>query len=190
MKLTALSKIKPNPSNPRYIRDDKFAKLVKSLKDFPEMIHARPLIVNKDMEVLGGNMRLRAMIEAKWKETPVIMVDWSEEKQKEFIVKDNASFGEWDWDVLANEWEPTELKEWGLDVWQPEEEVDYSILDQENLGDELQGMADGVKKAIQIEFNPEHYDEAWALVAYWREAGANVGKMVLDFLKAEKARNV
>ena len=100
-----IKKIKPNPDNPRIIKDDKFKKLVQSLKDFPEMTEVRPIVVNKEMMILGGNMRLKAMQEARWKEVPVTVVDWQEEKQKEFIIKDNANFGEWNWDTLANEWD-------------------------------------------------------------------------------------
>ena len=129
-----LKEIRNNPENPRYIRDEKFAKLVKSLKDFPEMIGARPLVVNQRMEALGGNMRLKAMLEAGWTECPVIQVDWSEEKQREFIIKDNLGFGEWDWDMLANEWNEEELQEGGMDTpdtWAEEEleaeEDDYSV---------------------------------------------------------------
>ena len=111
-----IKEIKSNPNNPRVLKDDKFKKLVQSLKDFPEMANVRPIVVNTDMIVLGGNMRLRAMQEAGWKKAPVQIVDWSIEKQNEFIIKDNVSFGEWDWDVLANEWNESELIEWGLDL--------------------------------------------------------------------------
>jgi len=112
----ALSDIKPNPNNPRLIKDDKFKKLVQSLKDFPEMASVRPIVVNSDMIILGGNMRHKAMIEAGWKKAPVQVVDWPEEKQREFIIKDNVSGGEWDWDMIANEWDAEQLDEWGLDV--------------------------------------------------------------------------
>lgn len=108
--------IKSNPNNPRIIKDDRFQKLVQSLKDFPEMADVREVVVNKDHMILGGNMRFRAMIEAGWKEIPVVIVDWSEEKQREFIIKDNVSGGEWDWDMLANEWDQTDLDLWGLDL--------------------------------------------------------------------------
>ena len=111
-----IKEIKPNPNNPRVLKDDKFKKLVQSLKDFPEMANVRPIVVNTEMIVLGGNMRLRAMQEAGWKKAPVQIVDWSIEKQNEFIIKDNVGFGEWDWDVLANEWEAESLEEWGLDL--------------------------------------------------------------------------
>jgi ParB-like chromosome segregation protein Spo0J len=110
------SEIKPNPNNPRLIKDDKFKKLVKSLKDFPEMAEVREVVINKDHVILGGNMRFKAMLEAGWIEIPVKVVDWSEDKQKQFIIKDNVSGGEWDWDVLANEWNADLLEEWGLSV--------------------------------------------------------------------------
>ena len=114
-------KIKSNPNNPRLIKDDKFRKLVKSIKDFPEMLEKRPLICSTDEEgnyiVLGGNMRLKASKEAGLKEMPIILADdWSEEQRKEFIIKDNVGFGEWDWDDLANEWYQEDLEDWGLDL--------------------------------------------------------------------------
>jgi len=129
-----ISDVKSNPNNPRLIKDDKFAKLVQSLKDFPEMANVRPIVVNQDFVVLGGNMRLKAMKEAGWKEVPIEVVDWSEQQQKEFIIKDNVGFGEWEWDVLANEWEAADLDKWGLDVpgfeEEPEaEEDDFEVPD-------------------------------------------------------------
>ena len=117
MQKVKISSVKPNPNNPRIIKDDKFEKLVASLKNFPEMAAVRPIVVNTDMIVLGGNMRLKAMKEAGWKEVPIEVVDWTEEKQREFIIKDNVGFGEWDWEGLANEWNAEELESWGLDVW-------------------------------------------------------------------------
>jgi hypothetical protein len=116
MTTTPINKIKSNPNNPRVIKDDKFKKLVQSLKDLPEMAQVRPIVVNQDMIVLGGNMRLKAMKEAGWKEAPVAVVDWDEDKQRQFIIKDNVGFGEWDWDMLANEWDAESLGDWGLDV--------------------------------------------------------------------------
>jgi DNA modification methylase len=121
MTTTPINKIKSNPNNPRVIKDEKFKKLVQSLKDLPEMAQVRPIVVNQDMIVLGGNMRLKAMKEAGWKEAPVAIVDWDEDKQRQFIIKDNVGFGEWDWDMLANEWDAESLGEWGLDVPQMNE---------------------------------------------------------------------
>lgn len=111
-----LSKIKSNPNNPRIIKDDAFKKLVQSLKDFPEMIEAREIVVNKDMMILGGNMRYRAAKEAGLTIIPVKIVDWSDEKQREFVIKDNVSGGDWDYDLLANEWDGEQLDAWGLDL--------------------------------------------------------------------------
>jgi hypothetical protein len=112
-----ISDIKPNPSNPRIIKDDKFKKLVQSIKDFPQMLELRPIVINSDNIVLGGNMRLRACKEAGLKEVPVMRADdLTPEQQAEFIIKDNVSFGEWDWDILANEYESESLEDWGISL--------------------------------------------------------------------------
>ena len=110
-----ISKIKRNPNNPRLIKDNKFHKLVKSIKEFPEMLEIRPIVVNDDMVVLGGNMRLKACQEAGLKEVHIIKADkLTVKKQREFIVKDNVGFGEWDWDMLANEWDNAQLNDFVL----------------------------------------------------------------------------
>mgnify|MGYP003645123732 CR=1 FL=1 len=124
METVKISRVIPNEDNPRYIKEDKFKKLVQSLKEFPEMAAVRPIVVNKEMVALGGNMRLKAMQEAGWSEVPVEIVDWSEEKQREFIIKDNVGFGDWDWDELANTWNSVELEEWGMDSWQNMDDID------------------------------------------------------------------
>ena len=132
----------PNPNNPRLIKDDKFLKLVESIKNFPEMLKLRPIVVNEDMVVLGGNMRLKACKEAGLKVVPIIKAnDLSIEKQKEFIIKDNVGFGEWDWEMLANEWDTEELKDWGLDVGGFD-------LNAEQFGDEF-SLPDGDKSPFQ-----------------------------------------
>jgi len=113
----SIKKLKPNPANPRTIKDDKFHKLVQSVKAFPEMLKLRPIVVNDKMEVLGGNMRLRACIEAGMSEVSIIRAsELTEDQQREFIIKDNVGFGEWDMDALANEWDAEELQEWGVDL--------------------------------------------------------------------------
>jgi len=112
-----INTVKANPNNPRIIKDDKFAKLVKSINEFPQMLNLRPIVVNDDMVVLGGNMRLKACKEAGLKEIPIIKAsELTEQQQKEFIVKDNVGFGEWDWSDLANNWDSEQLEEWGLDI--------------------------------------------------------------------------
>ena len=181
-----ISKIKLNPNNPRLIKDDKFTKLVQSIKDFPEMLNIRPIVVNEDMIILGGNMRFKACKEAGLKEVPIIKASGlSTEKQREFLIKDNLSGGEWDW-TLLQEWDSLELGDWGLDMPSFAADVDYSILDEEDVSEQLKEMTDGVKKAIQIEFEAEHYDEAYQLVKFWRERNAYVGSMIMEYLKAEK----
>jgi hypothetical protein len=184
-----ISEIKLNPNNPRLIKDDKFKKLVQSIKDFPEMLDIRPIVVNSDMIILGGNMRFKACKEAGLKEVPIIVADnLTEEQQREFLIKDNTSGGEWDWDLLANEWDSEQLNEWGLEVWQAPAEIDYSLLDEEDVSSQLEDMTNGVKKAIQIEFEAEHYEDAYALVKFWREREAYVGGMIMEYLKAEKEK--
>lgn len=132
-----IDKIKPNPKNPRFIKDDKFKKLVQSLRDFPEMLDAREIVVNKDYIILGGNMRYKAAREAGLKELSVKIVDWSESKQREFIAKDNAAFGEWDWDVLANEYDAEELDSWGIDLpkdFEPEVDIEEDEVPEPETG--------------------------------------------------------
>jgi hypothetical protein len=181
--------VKSNPNNPRIIKDDKFEKLVASIKEFPKMLEIRPIVVNDDMIVLGGNMRLKACIAAGLKEVFIIKAsDLTEQEQKQFIIKDNVSGGEWDWSMLANEWDAEELDEWGLDVWQKAPDIDYDILDDDDVSEQLDDMTNGVKKAIQIEFNAEHYEEASLLVKFWRERNAYLGAMIIEYLKAEKAK--
>ena len=130
MQIVKISEVKPNPKNPRIIKDGKFQKLVKSIQEFPDMLNKRPLIVFTDVDgkycVLGGNMRLKALNELKYTEIPVIVADeWTEEQKAEFLIKDNVGFGEWDWDILANEWDAEKLDDWGLDL-----PVDLSVQEE------------------------------------------------------------
>jgi ParB-like chromosome segregation protein Spo0J len=136
-----LSEIKPNPNNPRLIKDDKFHKLVKSIQEFPKMLEIRPIVVNSDMIVLGGNMRLKACKEAGLKEIPIIFADdLSEEQQREFILKDNIGYGEWNWEMIANEWDSEQLEDWGLDV------VGFESTD-----NELEDLSDKIQSLYRIE---------------------------------------
>ena len=130
MQLVNIKEVKPNPKNPRLIKDGKFKKLVKSIQEFPDMLNKRPLIVFTDVDgkyvVLGGNMRLKACKEIGLKEIPVILADeWTEEQKAEFLIKDNVGFGEWDWESLANEWDVEKLDDWGLDL-----PVDLSVAEE------------------------------------------------------------
>jgi hypothetical protein len=152
MQRVPIGTIKNNPNNPRVIKDDKFKKLVQSIKDLPEMAEVRPVVVNTDMVVLGGNMRLKAMREAGWKDVPIQVVDWDEDKQRQFIIKDNVSGGEWDWDMLANQWDELELQEWGLDVWKAPAEIDYSDKNEEIDVDNLDATM-----TLKLNFNEDEY---------------------------------
>lgn len=128
--------IKPNPSNPRIMKDEQFKKLVKSIEEFPEMLSVRKLVCTPDMVVLGGNMRLRALQQAGIKEVEVEIVDWDEAKQKEFIIKDNVPYGEWDWEMLANEWDFAELSDWGLNtaLFNDAERIEDLTKEVDNIG--------------------------------------------------------
>jgi len=118
----SINDLRENPDNPRSISGDKFEKLVNSIRQFPEMMEARPIVVDQNNVILGGNMRFKAAKEAGLQEVDVYVASWDEAKNPEFIIKDNVGFGEWDWDMLANEWDAVLLDDWGLDVWQEEEE--------------------------------------------------------------------
>lgn len=179
-----ISNIKPNPSNPRIIKDDKFKKLVQSLRDFPEMMEKRPMVCVTDVDgkiyPLGGNMRFRALQELKYTEIPdswVQMADeWTEEQRKEFVIKDNVGFGEWDWGMLANEWDAQQLNDWGLEV---------PIFDNDiNLNDFFEENHEQSEKEetfdIILEFTEEEYHEAVELFS--KKTGSRE-KIVLELLK-------
>ena len=140
IKLVPIGSVKGNSRNPRFIRDEKFKKLVASLVEFPEMATIRPLVVDETMTVLGGNMRLKAMQELKWKEVPIVVAEGLTDAQKdEFVIKDNVGFGDWNWEMLANEWDAQLLTDWGLDIphFEPELELEAEEDDYE-MPDELQ----------------------------------------------------
>jgi len=147
-----ISEIKPNPKNPRLIKDEKFKKLVKSIKDFPQMLELRPIVVDENNIILGGNMRFKALKEAGYSEVSIVRAnDLTSEQKDEFIVKDNVGFGEWDWDSLANEWDAEKLDEWGLDVpiFKEHEEIEPSGYDLTQ------------KWFLNIEFENEQDCEKW-----------------------------
>ena len=138
-----ISQVKTNPNNPRIIKNDKFQKLVKSIQEFPEMLKLRPIVVDEDMMVLGGNMRLKASKDAGLKQVWIEIAEGlTEAQKKEFIVKDNVGFGEWEWDMLANEWDSVQLAEWGLDVWQNED-------DEQN--NDINDISDNIAEEYRVE---------------------------------------
>jgi ParB-like chromosome segregation protein Spo0J len=160
MKSVKITEVKPNPKNPRIIKDDKFRKLVKSIQEFPDMLNKRPLIVFTDTDgkfvVLGGNMRLKACKEIGLKEIPIILADeWTEEQKAEFLIKDNVGFGEWDWDQIANEWDAEKLDEWGLDL---------PIILNADEDIELKDLSDSIESMFRIEVichDEEHQEKTY-----------------------------
>jgi ParB-like chromosome segregation protein Spo0J len=196
----ALSKLETNkgqidglPKNPRLIKTEKFEKLKKSIEDNPEMLGMREVLVyphGSKFVIIGGNMRFQACKDLGFTEVPckVLDKDTTAEQLRAITIKDNVGFGENDWDLLANEWEAEELEEWGMDVPVFASEIDYSILDDEDVQQQLEDMTNGVKKAIQIEFEAEHYQQAYELVKFWRDSGGYVGGMIMEYLKAEKEK--
>ena len=156
-----IKKLKPNPNNPRIIKDDKFQKLVKSIQDFPEMMAKRPIVCVTDVDnklyPLGGNMRLKAIQELKFKTIPdewiILADDWTAEQRNEFVIKDNVGYGEWDWEQLANEWDDEKLSEWGLNVPSFENnKLDYSDKNEEIDIDNLDGTM-----TIKLNFTEADY---------------------------------
>jgi len=144
-----IASVKENQDNPRFIKDSKFKKLVKSIKAFPEMLEKRPIVVDENMIVLGGNMRLKACKSAGLFEIWIDIAEgWTEEQKREFIVKDNVGFGEWDWDILANEWDVQQLEDWGLDGF-PFEEEQIEIKD----------ISDSIESSFRVEVELENEEE-------------------------------
>jgi ParB-like chromosome segregation protein Spo0J len=152
MQIVKINSIKTNPKNPRLIKDDKFKKLVKSIQEFPQMLELRPIVVDENNIILGGNMRYKACVEAGLKEVYILKAqDLTEQQKDEFIVKDNVGFGEWDWDILANEWDTDKLQDWGLDIpiFKEYEEIEPSGYDLTQ------------KWFLNIEFENEQDCEKW-----------------------------
>ena len=149
-----IGEVKNNPSNPRLIKDDKFRKLVKSIQEFPQMLELRPIVVDENNIVLGGNMRLKACKEAGLKDVFIVKAEnLTEEQKQEFIVKDNVGFGEWDWDMLANEWDVDKLDEWGLNVPNYENtDIDLDAFFEEDNREKEE------KFKIVLEYSEEDYN--------------------------------
>lgn len=195
--LVSVNEIKLNPNNPRTIRDHKFKKLVKSIQDFPAMLEIRPVVVDENMVILGGNMRFKALCSAGLTNVNIIkLTGLTEEQKNEFVIKDNASYGEWDWDMLANKFDAPTLASFGLDVWQPDltyapdsfpadEELDCEDL--ELPIDASGSLPPVVKKVIQIEFMLGDYNEAFGLVTLLRSKKINIGDLLISSMQKQLA---
>lgn len=181
-----VSEVKPNPKNPRVIKDDKFKKLVKSIEEFPDMLNKRPLIVFTDVDnkyvVLGGNMRLKAINELKLKEVPIIVADeWTEEQKAEFLIKDNVGFGEWDWDEVVNNFDAEQLEDWGLNIpnYSLGMDVNNMTEDDINIDEEFDpiGNMSGKQRVVFL-FDGE------------QEAESYLNSLKVDFVKRNMAWQV
>ena len=184
--------IKSNPNNPRIIKDDKFKKLVQSIIDFPRMLEIRPIVVNDEMVVLGGNMRLKACKEAGLKEIPVIKAsDLTPEQQREFIIKDNVGFGEWDWAMLANEWDYKELDDWGLTLPNFGDNLtnnnDYEGKDQNS---KLDKFMDAEFKRMFLVFDNDTFDNVvnWMNSIQTQNKLDNHSQVILHLMENENFR--
>jgi len=171
-----ITEVKSNPKNPRLIKDDKFKKLVKSIQEFPQMLELRPIVVDENNIVLGGNMRLKACKEAGLKEVYIVKAENLTEQQKdEFIVKDNVGFGEWDWDMLANEWDAEKLDEWGLTI------PVYNDVSLDDFFDEGEEKDEEDQKfKITLEYTEEDYNEVLEL---FKKYSGSKEAIVFDLLK-------
>jgi len=173
-----LSDIKSNPNNPRLIKDDKFKKLVNSIKEFPKMMDLRPIIIDNDSMILGGNMRLKALLELKYSEVPNEWIkkakDLTEDETRRFIIADNVGFGEHDWDLLANEWDSEQLIEWGLDVWNNNKQINLNDFFEENNEPKEE------KFKIILEYTEEDYAEITEL---FKNYSGTKEKIVFNLLK-------
>lgn len=199
-KKVSIKELKPNPKNPRTIRGHKFDALVKSIKEFPDMLGLREIVVDESLMILGGNMRFKACKEAGVKSLNVVVIEGlSDEQKDEFVIKDNANYGQWNWEVLANKFDEGLLKNWGMNVWQPDDHLNWEGDDEDdeysedscNDSDETEGeqvrttsdsvvVKDGV---IQIEFAIGDYDEAYGLVTFLRSKGVNLGELLIQSMR-------
>lgn len=189
MKIQRISKcklklLKPNPDNPRVIRDSNFKKLLQSLQDFPEMLELREVVVDEDYVILGGNQRYTALKELGVEDVPVVQVfGLTDERKKEFVIKDNVNYGVWDWDVLGNLYEPEDLKSYGLNVWQPQEAEDEMEYDFE-VEKPAKEKEPGDKPVVYIvEFDINDYPAAFQLSKEITDLGGSIGDILVKVLK-------
>lgn len=182
-----IEELKPHSKNPRIFTE----KGMKDLKNSIDSIgFAQPININQDNTILSGHARLKTLELQGIKEVDVYVPDrlLTPKQEEEVLVRMNANTaGQWDFDILANQFELEEISDWGLSIPQVENIPDLSILDDED-NNKLDDLTDGVKKAIMIEFEPQHYQEAYDLIKYWREKELYIGKYLIDKLKQEKAK--
>lgn len=203
-KFVHIDEVVQNEDNPRSISEEKLQQLKKSIEDFPEMLQKRPLvcITNDDgtYTTLGGNMRLEALSRLNvddfpiLNELPILLADdWNEKQREQFVIKDNVSFGEWDWEILKTDWDVDQLNDWGIDdaiIEDEGDEIDYGALDygsedgsEKDIDKDLKDKSNNLKKAIMIEFLPEDYKEGYELINYHRKINGDIGKLIIELLR-------
>lgn len=166
-----LQDIKPNPNNPRTIKGNQLEKLKKSITEFPEMLELRPLVIDEDNVVIGGNMRLRALTELGIQEVPVTkVVGLTDDQKKEFVIKDNLNYGDWNWDNISADWDMDDIGEWGLDIpeWVFDEDVEPEI-DADELDEALEKYINGKIKQIVCYFDKAEYESMVRKLEYIME---------------------
>lgn len=177
-----ISLIKQHEDNPRIIDTYKFNALLESLEDFPQMLEVRPIVIDQDNKIIAGNMRYLACLELGYDKVPIKKVNLTPEQTKELMIKDNLSYGDWDYSVLE--------KEWNMDLfdkWLGNQSIDYSLLDEyDDLDDKVNQLYEGVKKAIQIVFNDDNYETGKELESKCRAKNIYIGGLFLEELRKAK----
>jgi len=169
-----IEELRLNPDNPRFIKEHKYKKLLASIREFPEMLDLRPIVVDSEGIVLGGNMRLRACKEAGLKEVPVIYADQlTEDQKREFIIKDNVGFGEWDWDLLGNEWDQGQLSDWGIDLLTYDSDIDIDSFFEEKEIDDNKSFK------ITLEYTEDDYNK---VINAFKDKGGSKEEIVFTLL--------
>lgn len=188
-----LSDIKPNPRNPRTITEDKLDKLKKSIEEMPKGLSIKPMIVDENNIIIGGNQRYLALLELGYDEIPdnwvKKVIDLTEDEKKRFLIVDNVSFGEWDWGLISEDFDLDDLDSWGLDVVSFSSEVDYGILDYVDITEEVEDMKKAVKRGIMLDFDSIYYSEAQDLFKYYRSKKIDLGVLIINLLKQEKEKH-
>jgi hypothetical protein len=188
-----LSSIKLNSRNPRTITEDKLDKLKNSIKEMPKGLSIKPMIVDENNVIIGGNQRYLALVELGYDEIPdnwvKKVIDLTEDEKKRFLIVDNVSFGEWDWGLINEDFDLDTLDSWGLDVVSFSSEVDYGILDYVDITEEVEDMKKAVKRGIMLDFDSIYYSEAQDLFKYYRSKKIDLGVLIINLLKQEKEKH-
>tara|TARA_R110000824_G_scaffold27826_3_gene94064 strand:- start:553 stop:1179 length:627 start_codon:yes stop_codon:yes gene_type:complete len=193
--VVSINTLKELGKNPRRISDRKLKQLSKSVSDFEKMLDVREIVVDENDVIIGGNQRYKALLENKVNDVTILRVTGlTEDNKDEFVIKDNVTYGVWDWDVLANHHDAQMLKEYGLNVWQPSEEDEHDDVSQsityesgsalEDLDGAFEEEEDDVKDSVVvIDFYSQDYDSAKILLQERVNQGHNISELLYKYLK-------